>query len=311
MDFKQLLTLREIARTGSVSAAARKLGRTQPAVSHMLSKLEDELGMLLFERRNGRLFPMPETDYLFRQASKLLNDLDEIGSTMRRLKEAKEGTLRIVSMPGPAVEFLPALIAAHMKNRPGVQTTLLSRSSEAVHRLVEAQQFDIGLADHLPQYALGPNAHRRTFSFPRFCAVATNHPLAAKPEIELRDLSGMPLATLFPEHATTRELRLEFELAGHEFTPRFEGQFFLHLLPYVLSGLACALVDPIAMTSWKSTHRFSEGIRFLPLKSKLRFELDLITPAIDTRSQLSRFFEARILEALCALQETSHYPGIQ
>jgi len=231
VDLRQLATFREVVLTGSVSEAARKLGRTQPAVSHLLSKLEDELGMALFERRNGRLHPVPETEYLFRQASRILDDLEQTETTMKRMRDAESGNLRIVSMPGPAIEFLPTLIATHLANRADVRVTLLSRSSAAVHRLVEAQQFDIGLADHMPDHAISTSANRRTFHFARVCAVPAAYPLAGKSELSLRDLSGVPLATLFPEHATTRDLRVRFEANGLEFLPKFEGQFFYHLLP--------------------------------------------------------------------------------
>jgi len=47
-------------RTGSVTAAARMLNVTQPAVSAMLKHLESRLAMKLFERSGGRLLPTPE-----------------------------------------------------------------------------------------------------------------------------------------------------------------------------------------------------------------------------------------------------------
>ena len=304
MDFKQLATLREVVLTGSVSEAARRLGRTQPAVSHLLAKLEKELGMPLFERRNGRLHPMPETDFLFGQASRILSDLENTRVTMQRFRDVQAGTLRIVSMPGPAVEFLPYLIAKHLADRPDVKITLVSRSSEAVYQLLETQQFDIGLADHRPDITgndFGPSAHRRTFHFERVCAIAASHPLARRQSVSLADLSGEPLATLFPEHSTTRDLKQQFDAKGYEFSPRFEGQFFLHLLQYVLGGHACALIDPIAMDSWKRTQKNSGAVRFLPVVPKFFFTVDLITPKAQTRSQISRFFEACMVEALTAL----------
>lgn len=308
MDTRQLATFREVVLTGSVSEAARKLGRTQPAVSHLLSKLEHQLGMVLFERRNGRLHPVPETDYLFRQACRILDDLEQTETTMKRMRDAQGGNLRIVSMPGPAVAFLPSMIATHLAERADVRVTLLSRSSEAVHRLVEAQQFDIGLADHLPDHAITTSARRRTFHFARVCAVPASHPLAGKSRLSLKDLSGVPLATLFPEHATTRDLRVRFEAEGLKFLPKFEGQFFFHLLPYVAGGFACALVDPIAQNSWLSSQANAGDIRFVPIVPKLNFSVDLITPVTLTRSSLSTFFEERLVEALSALGEGDGCP---
>ncbi|MEM1298382.1 MAG: LysR family transcriptional regulator [Pseudomonadota bacterium] len=302
MDLKQLATFREVVLTGSVSDAARKLGRTQPAISHLLSKLEAELGMSLFERRNGRLHPIPETQYLFRQASRILEDLEQTETTMKRMRDAQSGNLRIVSMPGPAIDFLPSLIATHLADRADVRVTLQSRSSEAVHRLVEAQQFDIGLADHMPDHAISTSARRRTFHFARVCAVPASHPLANKSKLSLKDLSGVPLATLFPEHSTTRDLRVKFEDEGLEFRPKFEGQFFLHLLPYVAGGFACALVDPIAQNSWVQSQVSAAAVRFIPIVPRMTFAVDLITPITETPSSLSTFFKERLVESLVTLE---------
>ena len=84
----------------------------------------------------------------------------------------------------------------------------------------------------MPDYAIGTSAKRQTFRFARVCAVPASHPLAEKAELSLQDLSGVPLATLFPEHSTTRDLRVKFEAENLNFRPKFEDQFFYHLLTY-------------------------------------------------------------------------------
>ena len=59
LSIKQLEAFREVMRTGSISEAARILNRTQPAVSSLISNLEEELGVSLFERQRGRLIRTP------------------------------------------------------------------------------------------------------------------------------------------------------------------------------------------------------------------------------------------------------------
>jgi len=60
MNLRQLEVFNAIMRFGSVTGAARELGVSQPAVSKILRHAEDQLGMRLFERLNGRLQPTME-----------------------------------------------------------------------------------------------------------------------------------------------------------------------------------------------------------------------------------------------------------
>ena len=71
MNLKQLEVFYAIMNTGSVTAAARSLHVTQPAVSNVLKHMEQQLEFKLFERKGGRLFPTPEANHL-------LPDVNEI-----------------------------------------------------------------------------------------------------------------------------------------------------------------------------------------------------------------------------------------
>lgn len=303
MDLKQMTAFCEIILSGSVSAAARKIGRTQPAISHLIVKLEDEIGMPLFERRGARLHPVPEADYLFRQCSDVLQHVKEIEATMRRMRDSSDGELRLVSMPGPTVEFLPNLFARHFGDNSKAQITIVSRSSEAVHRLMDAQQFDLGIADTLESLPAAQAAIRRTFQFRSVCAVPATHVLARKEVVTVHDLRNEPLASLLPEHHSTLDLTAAFADIGHTPNFRFVGQFFLPLLNYVRMGLAIAIVDPIAMGSWMRSQTRPEEIRFLPFEPQLDFNVDLISPSVRISSTLAKRFETCLLEEFEEIQQ--------
>ncbi|AZV80881.1 LysR family transcriptional regulator (plasmid) [Parasedimentitalea marina] len=64
MNFKQLTAFREVMLTGSISEAARNLLRTQPAISSLISGMEEEIGVKLFVRQGARVHPTPEAHYL-------------------------------------------------------------------------------------------------------------------------------------------------------------------------------------------------------------------------------------------------------
>ena len=162
MNLKQLSAFREVMLTGSVTQAARNLLRTQPAISAQIAGLEEEVGLKLFERRGGRLHPVPEAHYLLEEASAIIDRLNDADRTMRSIRDLDQGTLKIVSMPGPSVFLLPDLIAKFVQHRDQVKVSLISRSSVQVRNLIAVQKYDVGLADlGLPSFEESPLGDRR------------------------------------------------------------------------------------------------------------------------------------------------------
>lgn len=302
MDLKSMATFREVMLTGSVSEAARNLNRTQPSVSHAIAKLEDELGMKLFERRRGRLHPVPEAQYLFSECDQMLTRVSSVSQNMKRIKTMETGELRVVSMPGPAAVLLPRMICDHVGDQPNVKVTLLTRSSDAVTQLVGSQQFDIGVADHDPsRQEEAALVTARTYSFDCVCAVSADDPLAAGDVLTPADLCGKPMAALFPEHRSHSATRRVFDATGADLNLRFIGQFFLPLLTYVEAGHAGLILDPLTAESWRVSARNPESIVFRKFEPAVIFEVDVLTPGYRPQSllaeafadRLTRFFEQR------------------
>ena len=199
MNLNQMKAFNAVMLTGSVSEAARNLHRTQPAVSAQIAGLESALGMQLFERRNGRLHPVPEAYYLHEECTELLHRMDSIRNNMRGIKVLDRGILKIASMPGPSVVVLPSMIVNHLGAHINARNTLISRSSDAVFELVAAQQFDIGLADYRTGAVHESSLLSQTvYSFECVCAVPGNGELADKHRITPQDLSDKPFAISQP-----------------------------------------------------------------------------------------------------------------
>ncbi|MEM9046665.1 MAG: LysR family transcriptional regulator [Pseudomonadota bacterium] len=295
MNLKQMAIFREVILTGSVSEAARNLNRTQPSVSHAISRLEEELGMRLFERRRGRLYPVPEAHYLFRECDQMLTRVNSVSQNMKRMRAIETGELRIVSMPGPAAVLLPSLICDHVGEKPDVKATLLSRSSDAVVQLVGTQQFDIGVADHDPAREIeAASIQATTYRFDCVCALPKKDPLSARDRIEPRDLSGRALAALFPEHPSHKITQRVFEANDAEFTVRFIGQFFMPLLTYVEAGFAAAIIDPLTAEAWQKSADRADKVIFRPFEPAIDFKVDILNPIYRPASLLTKAFRSRL-----------------
>ena len=291
MNLKQLTALREVMLTGSVSEAARNLSRTQPAVSSMIAGLEADLGLALFVRRAGRLHPVPEAHYLLEEANAILDRLASAERTMRSIRELEQGTIRVVSMPGPSVFLLPDLISRFVAGRTGIKVELLSRSSPQVQQLVSVQQYDVGLGDlGLAGETDSPLVSHDVVRFECLCAMPGDDPLTQKDAVTARDLDGLPMAALYAGHPTHVQTEAAFAHMDAAFNLCFETQYFIPLLTYVERRLAYAVVDPLSAESYQIYRGGDQELVFRPFSPPVFLVVSLMTPRHRPPSALARAF---------------------
>lgn len=282
--------------TGSVSEAARNLHRTQPAVSAMIASLESDMGCRLFERRGGRLYPVPEAHYLLEEAREILGRLETTRQTMRGLRDLDTGVLRIVSMPGPSVFLLPDLIGRFVEARDGVEVSLITRSSPLVQQLVAGQKYDVGLGDRgfgdVPSSSL---VNHEPLQLECLCALRADDPLAAKEVVTARDLDAEPMATLYTDHSSYAQTKAAFEEMAASFNRRFETQYFIPLFTYVERGLAYAVVDLLSAESYRLYRRDEDRkVVFRPFRPAIHLAASIMTPAHRPLSNLAGAFAAEL-----------------
>lgn len=295
MNLKQLSAFREVMLTGSVSEAARNLYRTQPAISSMIASLEAEVGFELFSRRGGRLHPVPEAHYLFEEAKQILSRLDSTTQIMKSIRDLEQGTLKIVSMPGPSVFLLPDLISRFVGGRPGIKTALITRSSPQVQQLVSVQQYDVGLADMgFAGSTESPLVSHEIVRFECLCAMRADDPLAEKDTITATDLDSKPMATLYPDHPTYSQTKSAFEEMGAALNICFETQYFIPLFTFIERGLAYSVVDPLSAESYRIYRAADQRVVFRPFSPKVYLVASIMTPAHRSLSNLAQAFTAAL-----------------
>ncbi|MER8401060.1 LysR substrate-binding domain-containing protein [Mesorhizobium sp. M1348] len=161
-------------------------------------------------------------------------------------------TTPIVAMPGPSVFFLPDVISRFVSSRPNVTASLITKSSNQVQDIIALQQDNLGLADlSLIENDLSSLVEHRRTPFECLCAVPADDLLSKKTMISPLDLDGKPLATLDHDHSTFKQTKEAFVVAGATFNPRFVTEYFIPLMTFVESGLACAIIDPISAQSYR------------------------------------------------------------
>ncbi|WP_164661683.1 LysR family transcriptional regulator [Tropicibacter sp. Alg240-R139] len=312
MNLTQLTVFREVMETGSISQTAKKLNRTQPAISLALKNLEKTLGLTLFERKGRRLVPVPEAHYLLAESSEVLDRLATISRTMDGLIKGSSGSLNIATMPGPSAFLFPHFISAWVGGNPDIRTTLSTRSSPQIMELAGSQTIDFGFADFEHSTGKEPQYSADIVRADCFCAVDCDHPLASSGSISISDLDGAPMGGMHANHPFQRRIRQEFQDVTANYNPTVTCQYFLPLIPFVSSGQCCSIVDPLTVCTERALNLSNGRVIFLPFKNPLRYEYAILQPKHRPPSQLALKIKAGWkAEVLRMLEEVKANPSAE
>lgn len=295
ISLRQIRAFREVMRLGSISEAARALGRTQPTVSTTIANLEQELGFVLFERQKSRMLPTPEAHYFLEESIFVLDRLNRFSRTMRQIGNMNKGTLKIACLPLASTFLLPREIVKFTKDRPEVSVSLMMRSSEIVQELVASQQVDIGFAENPEPRA---TLNIRSFEFDCVCALHIDDPLASRSVITPSDLDGRPLAALSREHPMNRAITKVFEESGSTMFHRFDFQTTLPALELVENNVCCAIFSSIAAASYQIYRHGNPKIVFRPFRPLITSSVSVLTPARRPQSLLAKAFNSQFVSTL-------------
>ncbi len=112
LDLRQLEAFSAVISAGSVTAAAKALNRSQPAVSRLIQELEQSLGYPLFIRNGPRIHPSEEALQLHQYVQKALLSLQQIRLRAQEIAHQQHRPLSIAATPALAAGLLPQALAA-------------------------------------------------------------------------------------------------------------------------------------------------------------------------------------------------------
>jgi DNA-binding transcriptional LysR family regulator len=150
MNLRQIEIFHAVYINGSVSAAARALGVSQPAVSKTLRHAEDTIGFRLFDRRHGRLIPTADARAMFGEVSEIQTKVAALKQTSRNIRLGNGGALRISALPSLGLGVLPEAVARYLARHPSVTFDLDTVHHADVARTLFNQSSDVVIAFEPP-----------------------------------------------------------------------------------------------------------------------------------------------------------------
>jgi DNA-binding transcriptional LysR family regulator len=244
MDFFQLETFLAIVQTHSFSGAAKVVRRTQPAVSQMVRKLEEEVGEPLFDRssRDGALTDAGKV--LHEYANRILNLRQEARASLEELRQFQRGTLVIAANEFTSL-YLLRVLEDFRRFCPMIKIVVHRSLASAIPGQVLDHTVELGVLSFRPESPLLKSVivFRDQLAF----VAPLNHPLAKARSVSIRQLG----AESFIAHNVVSPYRLKvLEAFKRHKTPlniSVEMPTIEAIKRFVAAGNGVALVPGLAV----------------------------------------------------------------
>lgn len=259
MDLQQLRYVVALARELNFVRAAQKSHVTQPTLSQQIKKLEDELGVKLFERSSQRVRLTAAGEKFLAASESVLNTLDQGVRELRDDGGEIRGEVRISAIPTIGPYVLPGLIMNLRRKAPKLHLQIYEETTSVLLDSLKAGRVDIGLLA-LPIDADGLVS--KSLAYEKFfLALSKKHPLARLKEASARDLRSQDLLILQEGHCFGSQA-LEFckRERGDERVV-FQGSSLTSILELASAGEGITLVPELVLSS-----AVPPGLKFIPFR---------------------------------------------
>jgi DNA-binding transcriptional LysR family regulator len=188
MELRQLEHFLAVIEEGTFTRAAERLCLTQPAVSLSIKKLEDEVGSALFARDVHDLSLTEAGRTLAEYARRMMRLRDDATRDMARLGSMAAGSLTIAAHEAAAVYLLPVALRSYVKKFPDIKVGIYRSRLDEIPRQVMDRQVDVGFVKEAPSFHELQSVE--VHSDEMVCIASPKHPLASRPRLSLKDVSG-------------------------------------------------------------------------------------------------------------------------
>jgi DNA-binding transcriptional LysR family regulator len=280
MDLRKLEIFVEVAHSGSFSAAAEQLHMAQPAVSIAVRKLEESLGLGLFDRSGRRIALTSEGQRLLVQARAILEQVQELRESAGSLNNLLQGELSIACPSMLATYYLPDLLSAFLTEHPGLTASVTQAGTREIEEMLLQDQIEVGVTT--------PDSPSELERLPLIeeqmvVCVADDHPWAERRGLKISDLDGAPMVVYERGYFIRRQLDQLCARARVEPDLRMQSNFLPLLVRMVKQGLGVTV-------GLRSMAELEPGIRGIPLKPAVTVPMALARRQGRTISRANQAF---------------------
>ncbi len=295
MRLRHIEVFNAVMLTGSVSAAARMINVTQPAVSRTLQHAELQLGFALFQRVGGRLRPTLEAQTLYPHVERLFQQLDEVQRLSANLRAGRsQHELQVLTVLALSYEVMPRAMRLFRQKHPSVLVHHQALHSPQIVSALALQEADIGYVFSVPPH---PSLTLESLGSRSVVCVAPRGLLPARVvrsgEVGLTDLAGLPIVALDPQDPLGVLLSHTLRDSGADLDVVVTVQTYHVALALAQHGVGVAMVE--SCTAASADRRRVDVLRLVP---SIEVPVQVLRPAQRPGSQTVRAFTRCMQQAL-------------
>ncbi|MFC7293329.1 LysR family transcriptional regulator [Marinobacter aromaticivorans] len=285
LKIQQLRYVIMVVDEGGFNAAAKRVHRTQPALSMAVRELEQRLGQNLFERSaKNQLTPFGK--YCLPRFRELLGQHDRLAKDVISQADGKQGHVHIATVPSVASRIMPSLLAGFIERYPDLTISLHDENAHYVCQMVAQGEVDLGITSlwqssdtleyiHLFEDKIGVVCHK-------------DHPLASRQALDWHSLQGEKLI----RNGTSRLLMgtIASELVENS---AFYISNMISLIAMLEAGAGITTLPQLAFPE------HSTDLCFIPLREPdVVRRIGLVKASNRTLSPAAQIMEAYVLKKL-------------
>ena len=258
-ELRHLQVFREVARLGSLSAAAESLAYTQPAVSQQMAALERRARMPLLERTTRGVRLTDAGEALLRHAEAILAEQRLAERELEAIAGLRGGRVRMASFPSAGAALVPAAVALFSARYPDVALSVLEAEPEEAVPMLRTGELEVaivGASDRPKAFGDlydGIDLHH-LFDEPRYALLPLGHRLARRKRLRLHDLAGEARIEL--ARSATRQARIYLapgpEPGPDEPSIAFRSDDINIVQGMVAAGAGIAVVPELTLTNLRA-----------------------------------------------------------
>lgn len=278
VKLRQLVYINEVVKQRlNITAAAQALHTSQPGVSKQIRLLEEELGVLIFERNGKHLDRItPAGERILDTTRRVLSEIENINRTASEFADADRGSLRVATTHTQARYALPETITQFRDAYPNVTLHLSQGAPPQIANWAASGEADFAIAtealEHFDELIMLPCYH-----WNRCALVPRDHPLAKLDQLSLSELAKYPLVTY--TFGFTGRSQLDVAFGRENLTPQvvLTAVDADVIKTYVRLGLGVGVIanmayDPTAdsdLVQLDASHLFAESTTHIGFRHNL------------------------------------------
>lgn len=252
MKLQDLRYVIAVAETQHFGRAAARCFVSQPTLSGQIKKLEDELGVTIFERTNRSVKITPIGEEIVVHARQVMEQVDAIQQLAMAHQNPLAGALRVGAIPTLSPYLMPLILVPLRKQHPQMKLVLSEEMTDTLLRRLHNHEIDAALlATSVEEHDL---TSMPLFNEPFWLAYPLDHPFYNQEDITQQDLDNTELLLLSEGHCLAKqamevchmkERKQQGEMAD------LRASSMETLLQLVGAGFGCTLVPALALRgSW-------------------------------------------------------------